>query len=92
MLIDLSIRVLIFTCSTSNKFETMIQYPTLTFDPRVCWLFVFNVPSTARSFRDSNPIYCPLRRVRFPAGSYQDHHKMVQTAYPHGTQCVRVGV
>ena len=25
----------------------------------VC-LFVFNVPSTARSFRDSTPIYCPL--------------------------------
>ena len=25
----------------------------------VC-LFVFNVPSTARSFRDGTPIYCPL--------------------------------
>ena len=29
----------------------------------VC-LFVFYVPSTARSFRDGNPIYCPLRRTR----------------------------
>ena len=28
----------------------------------VC-LFVFNVPSTARSFRDGTPIYCPLRRT-----------------------------
>ena len=25
------------------------------------WLVVFNVPSTARSFRDGTPIYCPLR-------------------------------
>ena len=24
------------------------------------WLVVFNVPSTARSFRDGTPIYCPL--------------------------------
>ena len=30
----------------------------------VGWLVVFNVPSTARSFRDSTPIYCPLRRTR----------------------------
>ena len=28
----------------------------------VC-LFVFNVLSTARSFRDGTPIYCPLRRT-----------------------------
>ena len=27
------------------------------------WLVVFNVPSTARSFRDSTPIYCPLQRT-----------------------------
>ena len=26
-------------------------------------LFEFNVPSTARSFRDGTPIYCPLRRT-----------------------------
>ena len=29
----------------------------------VCWLVVFYVPSTARSFRDDTPIYCPLRRT-----------------------------
>ena len=28
----------------------------------VC-LFVFNIPSTARSFRDGTHIYCPLRRT-----------------------------
>ena len=27
------------------------------------WLVVFNVPSTARSFRDGTPIYCPLRKT-----------------------------
>ena len=31
------------------------------------WLVVFYVPSTARSFRDGTPIYCPLRRT-FPPG------------------------
>ena len=29
---------------------------------QVC-LFVFHVPSTARSFRDDTPVYCPLRRT-----------------------------
>ena len=29
----------------------------------VDWLVVFNVPSTARSFRDGTPNYCPLRRT-----------------------------
>ena len=28
-----------------------------------CWLVVFYVTSTARSFRDGTPIYCPLRRT-----------------------------
>ena len=28
-----------------------------------CWLVVFNVPSTARSFREGTPIYCPLRKT-----------------------------
>ena len=28
-----------------------------------CWLVVFYVPSTARSFRDGTPIYCPLRKT-----------------------------
>ena len=27
------------------------------------WLIVFNVPSTATSFRDDTPIYCPLGRT-----------------------------
>ena len=27
------------------------------------WLVVFYVPSTARSFRDGTPIYCPLQRT-----------------------------
>ena len=37
-------------------------------------LFVFYVPSTARSFREGTPIYCPLRRMwisvntPFPSG------------------------
>ena len=39
--------------STKNRGSTPIF---------VC-LFVFNVPSTARSFRDGTPIYCPLRRT-----------------------------
>ena len=29
----------------------------------VGWLVVFNVPSTARAFRNGTPIYCPLRRT-----------------------------
>ena len=29
----------------------------------VGWLVVFYVPSTARTFRDSTPIYCPLRKT-----------------------------
>ena len=29
----------------------------------VGWLVVFNVPSTARTFRDGTLIYCPLRRT-----------------------------
>ena len=29
----------------------------------VGWLVVFKVPSTARSFRDGTPIYCPLQRT-----------------------------
>ena len=39
----------------------------------VCWLVVFYVPSTARSFRDGAPIYCPLRReALFLYRSYQE--------------------
>ena len=29
----------------------------------VGWLVVFNVPSTARSYKDGTPIYCPLQRT-----------------------------
>ena len=28
-----------------------------------CWLVVFYVPWTVRSFKDGTPIYCPLRRT-----------------------------
>ena len=35
----------------------------VTFGWLIGWLVVFNVPSTARSFRDGTPIYCPLRRT-----------------------------
>ena len=41
----------------------------------VGWLVVFYVPSTARSFRDGVPIYCPLRRT----------WSSVSTPYPPGT-------
>ena len=30
----------------------------------VGWLVMFYVPSTAMSFREGTPIYCPLRRTR----------------------------
>ena len=39
------------------------QSPICVTDKLNNCLFVFYVPSTARSFRDSNPIYCPLRRT-----------------------------
>ena len=29
----------------------------------IIWLVVFSVPSSARSFREGIPIYCPLRRT-----------------------------
>ena len=37
--------------------------PNILSTKLVGWLVVFNVPSTARSFRDGTPIYCPLRRT-----------------------------
>ena len=40
---------------------------------KVGWLVVFNVPSTARSFRDSAPIYCPLRRTRDNQKFFDNH-------------------
>ena len=34
----------------------------LLYGLNIGWLVVFYVPSTARSFRDSIPIYCPLQK------------------------------
>ena len=42
---------------------TRFIYCVRLFLHRYICLFVFNVPSTARSFRDGTPIYCPLRRT-----------------------------
>ena len=39
------------------------RHDNLSVGDLVCWLVVFYVPSTARSFRDGTPIYCPLRRT-----------------------------
>ena len=41
----------------------------------VC-LFGFNIPSTARTFTDGTPIYCPLRRTR----------SSVNTPFPRGIE------
>ena len=40
----------------------------------VDWLVVFYVPSTARSFRDGTPIYCPYegREARFLHRSHRE--------------------
>ena len=40
-----------------------VNYSSRCLDWLVGWLVVFNIPSTARSFRDGTPIYCPLRRM-----------------------------
>ena len=40
-----------------------IKYKFYVTNMLVGWLVMFNVPSTARSFRDGTPIYCPLRRT-----------------------------
>ena len=44
------------------KLKIQLKSHAITQSIYVC-LFVFNVPSTARSFRDVTPIYCPLRRT-----------------------------
>ena len=59
-----------FHLSNTKNFEfTCLNYVKSIFDDAglsyiwfVC-LFVFYVPSTARSFRDGTPIYCPFRRT-----------------------------
>ena len=50
--------------SLQNLIDWLIHYSNF-FGSKglVGWLVVFNVPSTARSFRDGTPIYCPLRRT-----------------------------
>ena len=55
------------SCDSSWLFENLTDWiaERLTLH-NICLfvcLFVFNVPSTARSFRDGTPIYCPLRRT-----------------------------
>ena len=42
------------------SFNTSLEHIALDL---VGWLVVFYVPSTAMSFRDGTPIYCPLRRT-----------------------------
>ena len=52
------------TISTSNSARPSIYILTKSGSwRRTSWLVVFNVPLTARSFRDGTPIYSPLRRT-----------------------------
>ena len=48
---------------TSSKLAHVSDVFNLMFVCFWIWLVVFSVPSTARSFRDGTPIYCPLRRT-----------------------------
>ena len=52
---------------TTNKGSIMVKSRVILWrniiPKMVGWLVVFNVPSTARTFRDGTPIYCPLRRT-----------------------------
>ena len=41
------------------------------------WLVVFNVPLTARSFRDGTPIYCPLHEGREARFLYCSHRESI---------------
>ena len=59
-----------------------VSYPMPTTwhsNVQVGWLVVFNVPLTARSFRDGTPIFCPLRRM----------WSLVFTPYPLGIQWLK---
>ena len=52
-----------YICNPLSR-HLIMHYPIIWwFDGSLGWLVVFNVPSTARSFRDGTPIYCPLRRT-----------------------------
>ena len=61
--------IVVFSCPHFSIYDTFYTLEnTQSFNERdthfkVGWLVVFNVPSTARSFRDGTPIYCPLRRT-----------------------------
>ena len=66
-----------------NKYrKTNVQDSSLTTELQHIYIYtylmlvVFNVPSTTRSFRDSTPIYCPLRRT----------WSLVFTPYPPGIE------
>ena len=56
---------LLFTIFRSNTYVSVYQYHRVCLSSGRSWvrLFVFYVPSTARSFRYGTPIFCPLRRT-----------------------------
>ena len=68
----------------SKNFQLCIHiYFIFTDVNPIAWifcLFVLNVPSTARSFRQGTPIYCPLRR----------RWSSVNTPYPPGIKLLAV--
>ena len=51
-----------------NSYKVMNSHRANSVGWLVGWLVVFNVPSTARSFRDGTPI-CPYSRVAIPSYS-----------------------
>ena len=54
-----------YHCTVHMRSMVYLFYTTWSFiiqsNDLFCWLVVFYVPSTARSFRDGTTIYCPLR-------------------------------
>ena len=46
-----------------NLVKNLTEVATQQTNKLVCWLVMFNGPSTARSLRDGTPIYCPLQRM-----------------------------
>ena len=56
----------------------------------VGWLGVFNVPPTARSFRDGIPIYCPHcegREARFLHRSHRESNPCPSRGSPSYNRC-----
>ena len=51
------------TSSAATRTFKALSKLHVLFITYVCWLVVFYVPFTARSFRDDIPIYCPLRKT-----------------------------